>query len=159
PPNDEVDLDLRVIRAFNHVTGLPLGTFINFAAHATVMGSGNHLISPDWPAPVNDNAEAELGGISVTMVADVGRTQPNRGGGAAPDKTLAYGRRVSDLVNQAAAAAVPLRGTTIAGNRRFLIQDAENGGLLGLLLIGQAITAPIARSQIPPFLQGNALGT
>ncbi len=170
PPNDEVDLDLRVIRAFNHATGQPLGTFINFAAHATVMGSGNTKISPDWPAPVNNNAEAELGGISVTMVADVGRTQPNRGVPSGDTNCALitngdargnchYGRRVSDLVNQAAANAVPLRGTTISGNRRFFFEPAENGGLLGLLLIGQAINVPISRSEIPPFLEGNTLGT
>src|SRR5581483_3686984 len=56
-----------------------LGTLVNYAAHATVMGGGNVLYSADWPGRVARATEQALAEpVAVTMVADVGRSQPPR---------------------------------------------------------------------------------
>src|SRR5512139_3897801 len=58
PPNDAIDGELRVLLA-RDANDHPLGLLINYAAHATVMGSGNTLISADWPGVVAAQAEDE----------------------------------------------------------------------------------------------------
>jgi len=65
--------------------GRPLGTLINYAAHATTTDSGNALTSADWPGWVARKTEqALLEPVAVTMVADVGRSQPPRPYSASP---------------------------------------------------------------------------
>jgi len=76
--DDLVDTQLRVLQAVG-IGGRQLGTLINYAAHATVMDGGNLGYSADWPGRVAQATEATLHEpVAVTMVADVGRTQPPR---------------------------------------------------------------------------------
>src|SRR5207247_7371985 len=73
-----VDTELRVLQAVTP-SGRPLGTLVNYAAHATITGSGNLGYSADWPGWVARKTEQALGEpVAVTMVADVGRSQPPR---------------------------------------------------------------------------------
>ncbi|MGB2939541.1 MAG: hypothetical protein WBD38_04475 [Candidatus Dormiibacterota bacterium] len=81
PPNDVMDTELRTMQAFARSDGHLIVTLANFAAHATVMGSGNRLISPDWPGVAAHYLEQKYGGTALVVVADVGRSQPHRGGG------------------------------------------------------------------------------
>src|SRR5262245_19679085 len=80
PPNDLVDGELRLPVAQDRATGTHSAALINYAAHSTVMGSGNTLISADWPGVVAADAERTLGvETAVVMLADCGRTQPDDG--------------------------------------------------------------------------------
>src|SRR5207253_7644492 len=73
-----VDTELRVLQAVTP-NGRLLGTLINYAAHATSTGSGNLGYSADWPGWAARKTEQALGEpVAVTMVADVGRSQPPR---------------------------------------------------------------------------------
>jgi hypothetical protein len=73
-----VDTELRVLQAVTP-RGRLLGTLINYAAHATTTGSGNRGYSADWPGWAARKTEQALGEpVAVTMVADVGRSQPPR---------------------------------------------------------------------------------
>jgi hypothetical protein len=79
-----VDTQLRVLQAVTP-SGKLLGTLVNYAAHATTTGSGNLLYSADWPGWVARKTEQALGEpVAVTMVADVGRSQPPRPFSASP---------------------------------------------------------------------------
>src|SRR5205823_3828586 len=77
--------------------GSTIATLVNFAAHSTVMGSGNRLVSADWPGPTADKVEAALGGTAVVMPAANGRTQPDRPAGTDVEKLDAYSTTISGL--------------------------------------------------------------
>src|SRR5207249_2608085 len=64
PDWDLVDDSVRVLRA-TRPDGSTIATLVNFAAHSTVMGSGNRLISADWPGPTGEKVEVALGVTAV----------------------------------------------------------------------------------------------
>jgi hypothetical protein len=79
-PNDIMDPEMRVMQGFSVANPThKLFTLANFAAHATVMGSGNRLISPDWPGVTAKYLQADTqSDVGAVIVSDVGRSQPNR---------------------------------------------------------------------------------
>lgn len=160
PPNDRVDGELRVLLATDP-GGDPLhpfGMLINYAAHATVMGSGNTLISGDWPAVVAASIEAGLGvETALVMVADVGRTQPRDGdvpGDTDVEKLDAYSAVVEQRVLAAVAAATPREGGTVAATQLFLREPYANP-FFPLSFLG----SQISRDDSPPWLAGETVGT
>jgi hypothetical protein len=166
--NEVVDSDVRVLQA-RDARNRPFATLLDFSAHATVLGSGNTKASGDWPQAANPLLEERFGGEAVTIVATLGRTQPADRG--CPDQSLQgdarelcrldeYATRVVDRAEQAVAAARPIAGTPVVAGRSYLIQDVtSNPLLLGLLVGGTAVGAPLNRSLTPPWLTGNVLGT
>jgi hypothetical protein len=165
-PNwDLVDASVRVLRAVRG-DGSTIATFVNFAAHSTVMGSGNRLISADWPGPTAEKIESALGGTAAVVPGTNGRTQPDRGGGTDPEKLDAYSSTVSSLVLQAAVNAVPVTGTEVRAKKRLIFEVADNAGLLALTFAGGAgcavtpeLCIPIMRANTPPWVTGDAIGT
>lgn len=181
-PGSVMDYELRAMQAVSTTSGSVIATVLNFAAHATVMGSGNTLISPDWPGVVAKYMEQKYGGVGITIVADVGRSQPaNRGCTKAElanptsfgydvDRTNAselgdscalskYARRVMGYVDAAVAKETPICKGGIDGRETFIHDSADNVGLLVLNNAGELVQAPIARSTQPPYLTANAIGT
>lgn len=160
PPNDQVDGELRVLLAVppGGSPAEPFGVLINYAAHATVMGSGNTLISGDWPSVVSDAVERRYGvDAAVVMVADVGRTQPRDGdvpGDTDVEKLNGYAARVEERVLTAIAGATRRAGTQVAGAQLFLREPYANP-LFPLSFLG----AQIARSDAEPWLTGDTVGT
>jgi hypothetical protein len=78
-PNDVMDPQMRVMQALSVKDGHPIFTLANFAAHATVMGGGNTLISPDWPGVAAKYLEKDTkSDVGIVIVGAVGRSQPNR---------------------------------------------------------------------------------
>ena len=78
-PNDIMDDELRVMQAYAVSDGHKIFTLANFAAHATVMGSGNRLVSPDWPSVAAEYLQKDThSDVGIVIVSDVGRSQPNR---------------------------------------------------------------------------------
>lgn len=160
PPNDQVDGELRVLLAVapGGDPARPFGMLINYAAHATVLGGDNTRISGDWPAVVADAAEHELGvDAALVMVADVGRTQPRDGdvpGDTDVARLAGYADRVEGRVRAAAASATRRSGDEVAAAQLFLRETYTNP-LLPLAFLG----TEISRSDAPPWLDGDTIGT
>jgi hypothetical protein len=167
-----VDTQLRVLQAVD-AHGKPLGTLINYAAHATVMGGGNLLYSADWPGRVARATEIALKEpVAVTMVADVGRSQPPRphsdakcGQAGHPscdvDALDTWTRLFTPWVVNAAIHAVQVQGTQVAGDEVFTREVATNPALLGVSYSGEG---PIRgtgayRAVTAPWVTGDVIGT
>jgi hypothetical protein len=175
-PNNVMDAELRTLQAFAKSDGHVIATVLNFAAHATVMGGGNTLLSPDWPGFVAQQMHDSYGGVGVTVVADVGRSQPNRGGCSAADKASGqylidprapddscrlakYSSQVMAYVAKAVASETPLTRGQVDGRELFIHDPASNLGILALDYAGELAGAPVARADTPPYAVGNVIGT
>ena len=167
--NKVMDSDVRVLQARDEFNR-PFVTVLDFSAHAAALGSGNTHATGDWPQTANEDMARRFGGEVVTVVATLGRTQPNDHGcpGVERETTDAhflchltdYTKGVVDRTAQAIANAKPLPGKPFVDGRSYLIQDVtSNALLLGLLVGGPAAGAPLNRSETPPWLTGNVLGT
>lgn len=162
--DEAVDTQLRVLQAYD-TAGRPLGTLINYAAHATVMGGGNILYSADWPGRVARATEIALSEpVAVTMVADVGRTQPPRPCSkdcSDVDKLDTYTRLLAPWVVQAVAGAVPVQGTQVASHEVMTRELATNPALLGVGYTGELPIRGVGayRSTTPPWITGTLVGT
>ena len=170
--DSKVDTQLRVLQAVGQ-NGKPLGTLINYAAHATVMGGGNTRYSADWPGRAARATEQALGEpVAVTMVADVGRSQPPRphsnphcdqAGQESCDVDAldTYTRVITPWILQAVSSATPVHGTTVAGSEVFTREVATNPALLG---VGYSGEVPVRgygayRSTTAPWITGNVVGS
>lgn len=168
PNNQVVDDELRVLRAVDPETGVPVVTYLNFSAHATVLGSSNTLVTGDYTGPLS-RMLGEDGGIGFAQVATLGRTQPARDGcttpglaGSAKDICAieGYAARVALRARDAIAAAEPLTGKPVVGLHSYYLNDAsENPPIMALTYAGVAVGAPIYRAVNPPWMAGNVLGT
>lgn len=167
-----VDRQLRVLQAVT-ADGRLLGTLINYAAHATITGSGNLAYSADWPGWVARRTEVALNEpVVVTMVADVGRSQPPRpstdkacGKAGHPscdaDGLDTYSRILLPFVLSAVHDATAPANTTIANHEVFTREPATNAVLLG---VGYTAEVPLNgygayRATTPPWVTGNVIGT
>lgn len=159
PPNDVVDEELRVLVATApDDPEVPFAVLVNYAAHATVMGSGNTLISGDWPSVVSAGLEEALAiDTAVVMIADVGRTQPERdaGGGEGHEARLrSYGALVQERAMAALADLRAIRGGEVRVTQRYLQEPYDNPWTpFGVL---QSL---ISRSDAAPWLTGETIGT
>jgi hypothetical protein len=170
--NAKVDTELRVLQAVDG-GGAMLGTLVNYAAHATVMGSSNTLYSPDWPGRVATATELALGEpVAVPMVADVGRSQPPRPHSdpqcdqaghptCNADQLATYTRLLAPWVTQAVATATPVHGSGVGGSEVLTREEGTNGALLGASYSGEVPVRGYGayRSSTPPWLTGSVLGT
>ena len=158
PPNDEIDGALRVLVAADPDGFTPRAALINFAAHATVMSADNTLISADWPGVVATRVEQALGiDTAVVMLADVGRTQPNRTdlpGESDPEKLAAYANDVTDHVLQAVGELKNAGGPSISATQLFLREAYDNP-----FFPISALTTIMSRNDRAPWLDGNDVGT
>jgi hypothetical protein len=158
PPNDAVDGELRVLLATEANGDGHLALLINFAAHATVMGAGNTLISADWPGVVAERAEAMLGiDTAVVMVGACGRTQPNRAalpGEDDPARLAVYAAAVSERVLLALANLDEISGAEIAASQLFLREPFANRFVPAAVL-----GAIVSRSDQPPWFEDETVGT
>jgi hypothetical protein len=176
PPENTVDTEVRVLQATAAGTGAPIATVANFAAHATVGGPDNTLVSADWPGALAEQLTEAYGGVGMTLVADVGRSQPNArdcittelGSGryavdARSPKTScamsSYAARVKAYAEQAVVTARRLKAGPVRSASFFLRDPSHSAALLGLDYAGDPAGAPIARQYLPPYLAGDAIGT
>ena len=58
-----------------------IATLVNLAAHGTVLGSDNMLVSADWPGALQHSLEEQLGGICLFANGAQGNVAPDCGGG------------------------------------------------------------------------------
>ena len=159
PPNDRVSGELRVLIAVDAQDRQRYrAVLINFAAHATVMGPSNTLISGDWPEAVAVMAEDVLPtDMAVVMIADCGRTQPNRDGTdgqSEPEKLSAYTTAVTSRVVDATRNLTPVHDADVTAAQLFLRERYANPIYPVDLLKGV-----IDRADTPPWLDGDFVGT
>ena len=181
PVIGRVDDEMRVLQAKDK-RGNVIASVVNFAAHATVMGSGNTLVSPDWPGVVAKYLEQKYGGVGLVLVADVGRSQPNRSDCTAAElkdalahaagaydvdprqgsescKLSKYSRTIMSYAVPAFTSATPLTGSGIQSTTYFIHDVSDSAALFGADYAGDAAGIPIARKITPPYLAGTVLGT
>ncbi|MGI8663574.1 MAG: LPXTG cell wall anchor domain-containing protein [Acidimicrobiales bacterium] len=168
PANEVADDELRLLQARDATTGETLVTYLNFSAHATVLGSDNTLISADYTGPLSRKL-GTLGGIGFQQVGTLGRTQPARSG--CPDESLsgaagdlcaldAYAGRVFDRALVALADAKPLVGAAVVSMHSYLVVDpATNALIFGADTGGFLAGVPILRQNLPPWATGNIIST
>jgi hypothetical protein len=160
PPNDRVDGELRLLAAVppGGDPAEPFAVLVNYAAHATVMGSGNTLVSADWPGVVADSIERGLGvETALVMVADVGRTQPRDGdvpGDTDVEKLVGYAARVEQRVLEAASSLTRHSVGVVDATQLFLREPYANP-FFPLDFLGSLIS----RADTPPWLDGETVGT
>ena len=191
--NDHTDAQVRVLRAFHYPSDPnnpgPFAVLINAAIHATVGGSGNRYVSSDWVSTLSKYIEREYpGATAVTMVGDVGRTQPNdrscvvdpstpgkfveplshqlvpfdvdpRPGAGDSCPISQFARRVQAWVDAAIAAEQPISRPGVSYKELFIRDVSDSVILFGLDYGGDFAGAPIARGITPPYLTGTILGT
>jgi len=167
-----VDTELRVLQAVDG-DGNMLGTLINYAAHATVMGGGNVQYSADWPGRVARATETALSEpVAVTMVADVGRSQPPRPNSNPScgqtgqescdvDQLDTYTHLLAPAMPLPVATATPVTGSGIAGGEVMTREEGTNGALLGATYSGEVPVRGYGayRSSTPPWITGTVIGT
>lgn len=74
----EADHSLGVLRLC-HEDGRSLATIVHYACHPTTCGWQNTKFSPDYPGPMREVVERELGGICVFLQGAAGDLGPRRG--------------------------------------------------------------------------------
>ena len=179
-----VDTEIRVMQAVAQKDHRVIVTVTNFAAHATVGGSSNTLVSADWPGFTADQLSATYGGVGITLVADVGRSQPNRQD-CTPDELKAalansnpaalqadpanastscsmskYGLGVTSYARSALAYRATEVGPGGVASTTFFIREPGSAGLLfGPQYAGDPAGIPIARQNLPPYTEGTVIGT
>jgi hypothetical protein len=167
-----VDTELRVLQAVTP-TGWLLGTLINYAAHADVAGSSNLGYTADWPGWVARKTEQALSEpVAVTMVADVGRSQPPRPNsdpqcnqpghpGCEQDKLDTYSRILLPFVQSAVSDSSPVSSDTIANKEIFTREPGTNAALLAASYGGVTPLNGYSayRGDLPPWITGTLVGT
>ena len=185
--NDYSDAQVRVLRAFKPGSTTPFAILVNAAIHATVGGGGNRYISSDWVSTMSEYLEqANPGATAVTIVGDVGRTQPNDRSCVVNPATPGmfveplsgklvhydvdprtpdscpisqFARRVQAWVNKAITREQTIT-TKGVDYRELFIRDLSNSLILfGADYGGDFAGIPINRGILPPYLTGTILGT
>jgi hypothetical protein len=78
--------------------GARIGTFINFAAHPTAIGSSNLELSSDWIHYTRVTAEARLGAPVVFSNGAIGDVSPQPSGeGDQFERASVYGADIANL--------------------------------------------------------------
>jgi hypothetical protein len=73
-----VDRTVRVIR-FDDFDERPVATIVQYACHGTIMGWQTDLFTPDFPGPMREVVERELGGTCLFLQGAAANIAPRRG--------------------------------------------------------------------------------
>ena len=169
PANQTMDDEVRVLQAKNPDTGDVIATYSNFSAHPTVLGSGNRLVTGDYPGRLSLLLGQTYGGFGMDQVATLGRTHSNHGpcnNALVPNETGdlcaldTFAQRVLVKVKEALATATPFTGKPTVSMNSYLLTDPTTSGVLaGITYAGTPIGAPAGRAGNAPWYTGNVLGT
>jgi hypothetical protein len=170
PNNLDMDDEIRVFQARDPKRGTVLDTYVNYASHPTVLGSGNKLVTGDYVGRLNLAIEKEFGGFGMDQVGTLGREQPERSSCNDPSKTSQadkdlcaldeYAGRVLVKIKDAVDKAQPLTGEPIVAMNSYLLSDTTTNPVLGAGEFGgQVIGAPFGRADTAPWYTGTQLGT
>lgn len=168
PANKLVDDEMRVLQARDAKTGKVVSTYLNYSAHATVLGSDNTLVSGDYTGVVSEKLAKRYGGLGFDQEGTLGRSQPARDGctnaklkGEKRDicSLDGYSERVVKRVDQAVRKLKPLTGKAIVSLHSFLMMDTiTSPAMMALSFGGYVAGVPIERAINPPWFTGNEMG-
>jgi hypothetical protein len=104
--------------------GKALATFINYAAHTTVFGSGNTKVSTDYVGPLQASVESEFGGIAMFVNGSLGDATP-RPQGEGDVRASNYGKALAKYVKDAVdnAKNIPPGLTIKSRNIQFKVEN------------------------------------
>jgi neutral ceramidase len=96
-PDRPIDRELTVVR-IEDTEGNSIAHLINFAAHPTMLSAKLHEFSPDFPGPLAELVEKELGGQCLFLQGAAGDLSSNPGVETGPEKFgPALGRQVVEM--------------------------------------------------------------
>lgn len=120
-----------------------IGTIVNWSNHPEAQGSGNPLISSDFPHATRERLEEAFGGTAVYFSGAVGGLQtplgvdiPGYGSSVSWERTYAIGDMVAESAIEALRTAPPRRIDHLDARRREFIMDADNNVLRALNVRG-----------------------
>src|SRR4051794_23093983 len=166
-----VDDQLAALRAVSSETGATIGTFFNVPVHPDLVnGAAKHLLSDDYLGAARKRLDAVLGGVSIGSPATVGRQEaPVQT--TIPEEANWYGQTVANLVAGALADAHWVTSSQLASADSIVHVPGTNAALLALneawhgspdqrqQLADATGIYPVDRSDQPPYLTGNVIGT
>ena len=117
-----------------------MGTVGVFAAHPTVLGSSNSLISRDWCGGYIDTMEAHTGATAVLfngILGDASEASPPGEYADDFERAFAYGAMIADLAHEASGSADPISSGIVVESTTWTmpVQNAlfQIAAALGLL--------------------------
>ena len=73
-----VDREVLVI-GLDDLDGCPVGTIVNYACHGTSIGPPNRSLAPDFPGPMRQTVERNVGGLCLFLQGATGNVGPVNG--------------------------------------------------------------------------------
>lgn len=101
-PVDDEMVAIQIVGESNDV----IATLVNIAAHATIMGADNMLVSADWPGVMQREIEASHGGVCLYSNGAEGNVAPDCGPGPLGfDDVESFGRAIASRADDLLKAA------------------------------------------------------
>lgn len=113
-PGGPTDTRVPVLRV-DGARGGAVATVFALAAHPTVLGPDDRVLSPDYPGAARDAVESRRGGVAIFLAGPLGDQQPGPAGAGlgdadapAPVRAAALGEALGVRVADAAEHALPV---------------------------------------------------
>lgn len=153
PPTNNPDRQFRALFA-DAPDGHRIATWVNYAPHATVLGSANSDASGDWTAWAPQEIERLYGGIGMGTVGALGAMDWNKPEGDNEVREAEARQRIRDLVAAATVARQPVHGDELGVELTFVHEPLMQPFLL-LNYVPRIAPGPlglsIQRSVTPPW--------
>ena len=88
-PDGAVDTSLNVL-CIKGQKGQIMGSLVNYACHATVLGYKHRMVSADWPGEMRKVVEKEIGGLCLFLQGAAGNLNPNHEWGDDDSEAVSY---------------------------------------------------------------------
>ncbi|HXG27869.1 MAG TPA: Ig-like domain-containing protein [Nevskiales bacterium] len=160
PPTDDPDREFRVLFAEDR-QGARIATLMNYAPHATVLGSSNTRATGDWTAWAAQESALMAGGTGIGLIGALGAMDWNKSGDNDAREAEAR-RRLRDMLNAAFAARSEVAGNEVAVKTVFIrepltqpILFANFAPRVPLPVVDSSVS--IERAETPPWTTGGAV--
>lgn len=125
----------------------PIATIAHFACHATIMGPGNRLITPDYPGAMKRVVEQAVGGRCIFLQGAAGDMGPVQGFQADP---AVYRQLGAVLGHEVAARAAGLIGIPSAVTLREVVPSGAPLGMYDAqFTAGPALPVQVRELAVP----------
>lgn len=138
--------------------GEVMGTIVNWSNHPEAQGSGNPLVSSDFPHATRERLEQEYGGTAIFFTGAVGGLQtplgvdvPGFGTDVSWERTYEIGRLVAESAITALDAAEPVEVRHLTARSREFFLDSDNNVLRALVVRGVF--------DVPTYVGGDSWGS
>lgn len=161
-PTNAPDREFRVLYA-EAADGSRIATLMNYAPHATVLGSNNDKASGDWTAWAAQMVALETGGVGIGLVGALGAMDWNKSGDNTQKEAEAR-QRLRSLLAAAFAARSEVAGDTLAVKTVFVREPLAQPILLANFAPRAELPSlnsglSIERAETPPWTAGAVIGT